>query len=90
MLYKKYYYSWKHKITSEDSEVAEKLNNYFIEAVESLEIESFALELDNSIYITNIDDIKKYARHPSIMKIKENVHVEERFLFNNISPNDFK
>ena len=39
----------------------------------------------------NIDEIiNKYARHPSILKIKENVKMEEKFLFNNTSPNDFK
>ena len=54
-------------ITSEDSEVAERLNNFFIEAVESLEIEYFAHDLDNSIHTTYIDAIiNKYARRPSI------------------------
>ena len=81
----------KDTITSEDSEVAEKLNNFFIEAVESLEIEGFAPDFDDGIQPTNIDEIiNKYARHPSILKIKGNIQVEEKFIFNNISPNDFK
>ena len=80
----------KDTITSEDSEIAEKLNNFFIEAVESLEIECFAPDLDDNIHATNIDEIiTKYARHPSILKIKENVKMEEKFLFNNTSLNDF-
>ena len=81
----------KDTITSEDSEIAGKLNNFFIEAVESLEIECFAPDLDDNIHTTNIDEIiNKYARHPSILKIKENVKMEEKFLSNNTSPNDFK
>ena len=67
-------------ITSEDSEVAEKLNNFFIEAAESLEIDCFARDLDDNIHTTNIGEIiNKYARHPSILKIKENVQIEEKF-----------
>ena len=81
----------KDTIMSEDSEVAEKLNNFFIESVESLEIECFAPGLDDNIRTTNIDEIiSKYARHPSILKIKENVQIEEKILFNNTSRNDFK
>ena len=38
----------KDTITSKD-EVTEKLNNFFIEAVENLEIEPFVLNLDNNI-----------------------------------------
>ena len=61
------------RITSENSEVADKLNNFFVEAVESLEIEPFAPDLENNETI-NIDDIiNKYEPHPSILKIKENV-----------------
>ena len=38
-----------------------KLNNFFIEAVENLEIESFAPITDNNIHTKNIDEItKKY------------------------------
>ena len=59
----------KDTITSEDSEIAERLNNFFIE--ESLEIECFAPDLDDNIHTTNIDEIiNKYARHPSILIIK--------------------
>ena len=58
--------------------------------MESLEIEYFACGLDKSIYTTNIDEIMKKYETPYILKIKENVQVEERFLLNNISPNAFK
>ena len=36
------------KIISNSEELAEKLNNFFIEAVENLEIESFAPNTDNN------------------------------------------
>ena len=78
-------------ITSINSEVAEKLNNFFIEAVESLEIEPFAPDLDNKTNTINIDEIiKKYETHPSILKIKENVKVGNKFSFKEITANSFK
>ena len=57
--------------------------------MENLEIEPFAPDTDVSINTINIDEIRyKYESHPSIIKIKENV--ENKFLFNDITPNDFK
>ena len=38
------------KIISSSDKVAEKLNNFFIEAVENLEIESYAPNTDNNIH----------------------------------------
>ena len=74
------------KITSNNEEVAEKLNNFFVNAVEKLEIEQF---VDN---ITEMDDIKDiikiYEMHPSILKIKENVKVENKFTFSNTNSNE--
>ena len=81
----------KDKITSKDSEVAEKLNNFFIEAVKNLEIEPFVPDSDTGINTESIDDIiKMYENHPSILKIKENVNVENKFTFTNSTPNTFK
>ena len=62
-------------IILEDKEVAEKLSNYFENAVKSLEI------IENNDILTpvnGIDDnvdiaIKKYENHPSILVIKEKV-----------------
>ena len=62
------------------SEVAEKLKNFFIQAVENLEIEHFKthdLHTDSSNDIDEIlkqsDDIdeilKQYEIHPSVLKI---------------------
>ena len=78
-------------VTSDKKEVAEKLNNYFIEAVENLEIEQFIS--DDISYSENNDGnidsiIEKYQSHPSILKIKEIVKLETKFKFNDITEND--
>ena len=59
--------------------------------MESLEIEPFAPDLDNKTNTINIDEIiKKYETHPSILKIKENVKVGNKFSFKEITANSFK
>ena len=63
----------------------------FIEAAESLEIESFVPYIDNAIYPENIPEIvKNYETHPSIFKIKEYVDVVSKFIFSDITPNNFE
>ena len=62
------------KIYSDNKEVAEKLNNFFIETVENLEIDPFILQTENncSEQFDQIDEIiNDYEFHPSIVKIKE-------------------
>ena len=72
------------KIISDKKEVAEILNNYFVEAVENLEVERY-LPNENVIIDENLDNIDKivkhFKNHPSILKIKENVKIEKRFEF---------
>ena len=53
----------KETIISNNTEVAEKLNNFFIEAVENLEIEPFVPHNDNRIYTESIHEIVKNMRH---------------------------
>ena len=76
-------------IITNDAEVAEKLNTFFIEAVESLDIETFT---SNTISNVDTDDkeniINQYRLHPSILKIKENVTLKERFKFKDINSNE--
>ena len=58
------------------------MNNFFIDAVTNLDIESFAsnLESDSNInYINNI--LKRYENHRSILKIKVHVKVKNKFKF---------
>ena len=58
-------------IISKNDEVAEKLNNFFIKAVENLEIEQFAPNAEKDIQTTDVEKIiKMHERHPSIMKNK--------------------
>ena len=74
------------KITSKNEEVADKLNHFFVKAVENLEIEQFA---ENSTHTDDIKDIIRiYEMHPSIVKIKENVKIENKFLFYNTTSNE--
>ena len=70
-------------IISNDREVAETFNWYFANVVENLDIEGFITcdysyvpEID---YISNI--IEKFKNHPSILRIKEKVEIDESFLF---------
>ena len=78
-------------VISEKKDVAEKLNNYFIEAVGNLDIEHFASEEDVHENLDQEDEdlidkiIKKYKSHPSILKIKENVKIENTFEFKNMT-----
>ena len=74
------------KIISDKKEVAEILNNYFMDSVENLEVERY---LPDILIDDNLDDIDKIVRqyqgHPSIVKIKENVKVDKKFEFEDIS-----
>ena len=59
-------------ICSNNEDVAVKLNNFFIEAVQNLEIEPFAPIDEKDALDVNIEDIiKQYETHPSIQKLKK-------------------
>ena len=81
-------------VISENSAVAEKLNNYFIDVIENLEIEHYNEIMDNEYIGSNngrkeIETlITKYKNHPSILKIKEHIKVREKFTFSKPTPND--
>ena len=69
-------------IIDKDQEVAEKMNTFFINSVLNLDIEDPFLENennDNEIGITKM--LMKFENHPSILKIKENHHINETFSF---------
>ena len=84
------------KICSDNKDVAEKLINFFIEAVENLEIEPFEMNMGNtgSHEIDEIDEIdeilKQYELHPSILKIKENIIIDEQFRFSDLVEQDMQ
>ena len=76
-------------IISNEKEVAEKMNNFFLNAVANLDIENpFIDEGINNSYegITGI--LKNYEKHPSILKIKEKVQINETFSFKKTSINE--
>ena len=74
-------------VISGNSAVAEKLNNYFIDVIENLEIEHYNEIMDNEYIRSNngrkeIETIiTKYKNHPSILKRKENIKITENFTF---------
>ena len=72
------------KMISDKKEVAEILNNYFMESVENLEVERY-LPKNSIVLDENLDDIdkivKQFQNHPSILKIKENVKIDKTFKF---------
>ena len=65
--------------------------NFFIEAVEYLEIEPFVIIFNNNINTESLDEIiEKYEGHTSILKSRENVNVENKFIFNDARPISFR
>ena len=79
-------------VTTNEKEVSEKFNNYFVDIVENLDIEPFIVENEIEIHCSDpIDDIvKKYSKHPSIIKIKEYVTIEEKFSFSPTTSDEFR
>ena len=75
--------------TSDKKEVAEKLNHFFIEAVDNFEIEPYLRE-NNPITEDIQDIIDKCKNHPSIKIIKENIKVENKFSFKDTTPQELE
>ena len=69
-------------VISENNAVAEKLNKYFIEVIENLDIEHYNEDMDKENKENNIGKneietiITKFGNHPSILKIKEHIQVK--------------
>ena len=79
------------KIISDKRDVAEKINNFFSNAVPSLNIKINDENLTNT---NNIEDpilrsIKKYEKHPSIIKINSSMNIQKNnFSFSHVATND--
>ena len=77
------------QVITETKIVADKLNNYFLDAIVNLGIIPHSSTLNTesaeeigSINPTQIDKIiEKYKDHPSILNIKEHVKIKETFSF---------
>ena len=78
-------------ITSDNKEVAEKCNTFFNEAVENLDIELFLTENMGDRLTCNLHEkLDKYDEHPSIKKINENVKLDIKFSFSDITFQEFE
>ena len=73
-------------LITEDKEVAEKFNKFFIASVSSLDItENKALLTDHSGIENPVEiAVKKFENHPSILDIKANVTIESQFSFSQV------
>ena len=73
-------------IITEDKEIAEKFNDYFITTVSSLAItENKALLTDFSAISDPVERaVKKFENHPSILDIKKNVSISSSFAFSKV------
>ena len=61
---------------TENQMIVEKLNNYFTDVIDNLNIERFTDANADDMISRNIDSrVKMYELHPSIIKIKQNVIV---------------
>ena len=80
------------KIVSDDVNVAQTFNEFFDNTVKSLGITENRLLLSELVQSTDKinDAIKMYETHPSVIKIKENVHIESQFSFSLISETDIQ
>ena len=75
------------KMINDKKEVAEILNNYYMESVENLEVERYLpgnlVVIDESL--DNVDKaVQKFQYHPSILMINQNVKIGEKFEFKDI------
>ena len=73
-------------IISDDKDVAETFNSFFINSVKSLDISENQMILTRNSHIVNPlrKVIKKFENHPSIIEIKRNVTVDEVFSFEKV------
>ena len=71
------------KIISNDLEIAETMNNFFTNITKNLEIEGYnSTEFTPDIEVDDISNIiQKHVNHPSIIKIKEQVHITHPLFF---------
>ena len=74
-------------VISNNVEVAEKLNNFFADSIENLEIEPFVQYITDVTNYVELDEIiKRYKDHPSVLKIKENIEIDAHFSFEDTNP----
>ena len=80
------------KIISEDGEVAQAFNDFFENAVKSLEMkENSDVLMDTEGLVDPVEiAIKKFEKHPSIQRIQEQINITEKFSFKLVSVKDIE
>ena len=81
------------KIISDDAEVAQTFNDFFKNSVKSLDIveNRFLLSETNIDGLNGVDEaVAKFAKHPSILCIIENVKIDQGFSFSEVTAGDIK
>ena len=80
------------KIISDDAELAQTFNDFFKNSVPSLNIaENRFLLTDTSITFDRVkESIIRFEIHPSIRSINENVEIDQRFSFSEVTVADIK
>ena len=69
-------------IISDNENVANTLNDYFVKVVDELDIEHFEVNNLHDILPNKMQEIiNKFKLHPSIIKIKETVKLDDKFIF---------
>ena len=80
------------KLLQDDSEVVEQLNNFFKEAVSTLDVneDSYIINPENGVHISDPIEkaITKFKFHPSILLINDNIVNQDKFSFKPISKLD--
>jgi exonuclease III/predicted transport protein len=75
------------EIITDDKEIAETFNNFYVDVVSSLGIDgNKALENDTSgITDPVLKAVKRFEDHPSILEIKKNVTIDTEFSFSEVT-----
>ena len=73
-------------IISSDKSVAEIMNDFFSNVVEKMQIRGFNTEPILNNFTDDVADcIHKFSKHPSIIRIKDNIQNDNRFIFSSVS-----
>ena len=74
------------KIISENKEIAEIMNDYFVNITKELNIPEVILSDNDSIFSDSLEEIiETHSKHPSILKINESIKLTEIFNFNEVN-----
>ena len=78
-------------VISDATDVAEKMNNFFIDVIKNLGIEHFEEQTTGINPQDSIENIvSMYSKRPSILKIKCYVTIEKLFSFRNITRHELE